>query len=85
MAQSLDQNQVEPSPESLESNHAAEKPSAVRVKNRRKRYLDLNPSYFTSPNLELADPLLYDRLIRRFQTAAEREADGRAKGFSGVL
>lgn len=31
------------------------------------------------------DPLLYDRLIRRFQTTQEREAEGRAKGFSGVL
>jgi hypothetical protein len=29
--------------------------------------------------------LLYDRLIRRFQTPAEREAEGRAKGFSGIL
>ena len=29
--------------------------------------------------------MLYDRCIRRFQTAAEREADGRAKGYSGVL
>ncbi|CAL3971191.1 unnamed protein product, partial [Diplocarpon coronariae] len=27
-------------------------------------------------------PLLYDRCIRRFQTAAEREADGKAKGYS---
>jgi hypothetical protein len=85
MAQSLDQKPVEPSPQSSEEKHAVEKPSAVRVKNRRKRYLDLNPSYFSSPNLELADSLLYDRLVRRFQTAAEREADGRAKGFSGVL
>ncbi|KAJ5804216.1 uncharacterized protein N7518_000519 [Penicillium psychrosexuale] len=57
---------------------------AVTVKNRRKRYLDLHPEYF-SAGLELADPLLYDRLIRRFQTAQEREAEGRAKGFSGVL
>ena len=31
------------------------------------------------------DPLLYDRLIRRFQTAEEREKDGRQKGYSGVL
>jgi hypothetical protein len=31
------------------------------------------------------DPLLYDRCIRRFQSAAEREADGRKKGWSGVL
>ncbi|KAL2822184.1 coiled-coil domain-containing protein-domain-containing protein [Aspergillus cavernicola] len=57
---------------------------ATRIKNRRKRYLDLHPEYF-SADLELADPLLYDRLIRRFQTPAEREAEGRAKGFSGVL
>src|SRR6201994_1238043 len=61
-----------------------ERSHRVRVKNRRKRYLDLNPSYFNS-SLELADPLLYDRLIRRFQTPAEREVEGRAKGFSGVL
>jgi hypothetical protein len=31
------------------------------------------------------DPLLYDRCIRRFQSAAEREADGKRKGYSGVL
>jgi hypothetical protein len=29
--------------------------------------------------------LLYDRCVRRFQTAAERETDGRLKGYSGVL
>ncbi|KNG87971.1 hypothetical protein ANOM_004564 [Aspergillus nomiae NRRL 13137] len=57
---------------------------ATLVKNRRKRYLDTHPEYF-SADLELADPLLYDRLIRRFQTPAEREAEGRAKGFSGIL
>lgn len=56
----------------------------IRVKNRRKRYLDTHPEYFSS-GLELADPLLYDRLVRRFQTPAEREAEGRAKGYSGVL
>lgn len=59
-------------------------PDHIRVKNRRKRYLDLNPGYFNS-SLELADPLLYDRLVRRFQTPAEREAEGREKGYSGVL
>ena len=80
----------------------------VRIRNRRKTYLDKNPTYY-SPSLELAgspstddlpltvprtrsladipnvDPLLYDRMIRRFQTAEEREADGRQKGYSGVL
>src|ERR1700753_1907562 len=33
----------------------------------------------------MIDPLLYDRLIRRFQTPAEREAEGRQKGYSGIL
>lgn len=28
---------------------------------------------------------MYDRCVRRFQSAAEREADGRSKGYSGVL
>ena len=30
-------------------------------------------------------PLLYDRLVRRFQSADEREKEGREKGYSGVL
>lgn len=29
--------------------------------------------------------MAYDRLIRRFQTASEREAEGRKKGYSGTL
>ncbi|KAH6705218.1 coiled-coil domain-containing protein-domain-containing protein [Leptodontidium sp. MPI-SDFR-AT-0119] len=62
-----------------------ERAQRIRIKNRRKLYLDRHPSYFASPDLELADPLLYDRCIRRFQSASEREADGRAKGYSGVL
>ncbi len=33
----------------------------------------------------MTDPLLYDRLIRRFQSPAEREAEGRKKGYSGIL
>jgi len=72
----------------------------VRTRNRRKRYLDTNPEYF-SGDLEFAgrlplshltyailthpDPLLYDRLIRRFQSAEERSAEGRAKGYAAVL
>ncbi|KAF3010902.1 hypothetical protein E8E13_009847 [Curvularia kusanoi] len=55
------------------------------AKNRRKRYLELHPEYFDDSSLELADPLLYDRLIRRFQTAREREAEGQRKGFSGQM
>jgi len=64
---------------------ATERRERIRLKNRRKMYLDRHPSYFTSPDLELADPLLYDRCVRRFQSAAEREADGKSKGYSGVL
>jgi hypothetical protein len=56
----------------------------VQTKNRRKRYLDQNPEYFNS-TLELADPLLYDRLVRRFQSTKEREEEGKRKGFSGIL
>lgn len=38
-----------------------------------------------TPPIYPPDPLLYDRLIRRFQTHAEREAEGRRKGYSGTL
>lgn len=34
----------------------------IRVKNRRKRYLETHPEYFNA-ELELANPLLYDRLV----------------------
>ncbi|CAA9959259.1 hypothetical protein PTNB73_01386 [Pyrenophora teres f. teres] len=57
----------------------------LQAKNRRKRYLEVHPEYFSDASLELADPLLYDRLIRRFQSASEREAEGRKKGFSGQM
>ncbi|KAL5118681.1 hypothetical protein ACEQ8H_003358 [Pleosporales sp. CAS-2024a] len=59
--------------------------SRLTAKNRRKRYLEVHPEYFSDASLELADPLLYDRLIRRFQTAAEREAEGQRKGASGQI
>ncbi|KAL8780717.1 MAG: hypothetical protein Q9213_006329 [Squamulea squamosa] len=65
--------------------HSPNSLSRIKNKNRRKCYLDTHPEYFASPALEIADPLAYDRLIRRFQTAAEREADGKKKGYSGVL
>lgn len=63
----------------------SERTQRLRAKNRRKRYLELHPEYFDDASLELADPLLYDRLIRRFQNASEREAEGQRKGFSGVM
>ncbi|KAI0400074.1 coiled-coil domain-containing protein-domain-containing protein [Xylaria palmicola] len=57
----------------------------IRVRNRRREWLSRNPSYLRSLEHELADPVLYDALIRRFQSAEEREAEGRAKGFGRVL
>ena len=32
-----------------------------------------------------AYPLLWDRLVRKWQSPAEREADGKRKGFGGIL
>ncbi|KAI1392025.1 coiled-coil domain-containing protein-domain-containing protein [Hypoxylon trugodes] len=57
----------------------------IRVQNRRREYLERNPKYFESLEHELADPLLYDALIRRFQSPEEREKEGRVKGYSRVL
>ncbi|KAL2135020.1 hypothetical protein VTI74DRAFT_10057 [Chaetomium olivicolor] len=57
----------------------------IRVQNRRREYLERHREYFQSADHELADPLLYDFLIRRFQTPAEREAEGKAKGYARVL
>ncbi|KAI0448231.1 coiled-coil domain-containing protein-domain-containing protein [Xylaria acuta] len=61
--------------------HAAQ----IRVRNRRREWLSRHPSYFRSLEHELADPILYDILIRRFQSSEEREKEGRTKGFGRVL
>ncbi|KAF4815146.1 hypothetical protein CGCTS75_v013176 [Colletotrichum tropicale] len=57
----------------------------IRSHNRRREFLTRNRQYFQNSEHQLADPLLYDTLVRRFQTPAEREADGRAKSYSRVL
>ncbi|KAI7296488.1 hypothetical protein KC315_g18733, partial [Hortaea werneckii] len=57
----------------------------IRIKNRRRKYLELHPEYFHGTNLEHADPLAYDRLIRQFQTSAEREQEGRERGYTGKM
>ncbi|KAH6688927.1 coiled-coil domain-containing protein [Plectosphaerella plurivora] len=57
----------------------------IRAQNRRREYINRNPKYFASTEHEFADPLLYDALIRQHQTPAEREADGKRKGYSRVL
>ncbi|KAL2758374.1 hypothetical protein ACRALDRAFT_1061572 [Sodiomyces alcalophilus JCM 7366] len=57
----------------------------IRKRNRRLAYLEQRPEYFDNAEHELAAPLLYDSLIRTFQTPAERETEGKRKGYSGVL
>ncbi|KAK3396181.1 coiled-coil domain-containing protein-domain-containing protein [Sordaria brevicollis] len=57
----------------------------IRTRNRRREYLERNPGYFQSGEHELADPILYDSLIRRFQTPAERQAESKEKGYARVL
>ncbi|KAF3759949.1 hypothetical protein M406DRAFT_242678, partial [Cryphonectria parasitica EP155] len=57
----------------------------IRVQNRRREYLVQNPRYFSNSEHEFADPDLYDKLMRHFQTPAEREAEGRTKGWGKTL
>ncbi|KAJ6784629.1 hypothetical protein PWT90_04485 [Aphanocladium album] len=57
----------------------------VRTQNRRRAYLQRHPKYFDNIEHELADPILYERLVKRHQSAAEREAEGRAKGYGRTL
>ncbi|KAH9905291.1 coiled-coil domain-containing protein-domain-containing protein [Xylariomycetidae sp. FL2044] len=57
----------------------------IRVQNRRREWLERHPEYVDSMEHELADPLLYDALIRRFQSPEERQTEGRKKGYSRVL
>ncbi|KAJ4386170.1 hypothetical protein N0V93_009063 [Gnomoniopsis smithogilvyi] len=57
----------------------------IRVQNRRREYLEKNPKYFTSAEQEFADPELYDKFVRKFQSPAEREAEGRSRGWGKTL
>ncbi|KPM39292.1 hypothetical protein AK830_g7271 [Neonectria ditissima] len=57
----------------------------IQAQNRRREYLARNPSYFDDLEHELADLVLYERLVKRFQTPAEREAEGKAKGYGRTL
>ncbi|KAG8671852.1 hypothetical protein FPOAC2_05213 [Fusarium poae] len=57
----------------------------IQAQNRRREYLARHPSYFQNLEHELADSVLYERLIKRFQTASEREAEGKAKGYGRTL
>ncbi|KAL1296703.1 hypothetical protein AAFC00_000178 [Neodothiora populina] len=72
---------------SSDSRHESEEARTARlqVKTRRRKYLEKHAEYFDSATLELADPLLYDRMVRRFQTTAEREAYGKKQGWSGIM
>jgi hypothetical protein len=70
--------------EELPSSNNNPELSPLRVKTRRRRFLELNPDYF-SHELEHAEPLLYDHLVRQFQTPTERVIENLEKSYSGVL
>ncbi|EXU96914.1 coiled-coil domain containing protein (DUF2052) [Metarhizium robertsii] len=61
------------------------KTAQVQAQNRRREYLERHPGYFNSLDHELADPVLYERLIKRHQTSSERQQEGQAKGYGRVL
>ncbi|RDA88816.1 hypothetical protein CP532_5485 [Ophiocordyceps camponoti-leonardi (nom. inval.)] len=63
----------------------AEQKASIKVQNRRREYLERNPSYLEDPEHELADAHLYDRLITSFQTEEERLDSDVAKGYDHVL
>lgn len=84
------------------SEHVKKGLSEMKIRDRRRKYLDTHPEYLNDPELELAGlfllsvaltrdtdavayPLLWERLIRRFQSPAERDVESKRKGFSGIL
>jgi len=66
---------------SQEKSHS---PPSTQVKNRRRRYLEQNPSYFWSPSLEFAEPLLHDLLVRQWLHPKELIIHSRAAGFASI-
>lgn len=60
------------------SHHSERKERKTKAENK----IPLENSALKQPP---TDPLLYDRLVRRFQSAAEREQEGRRRGYTGVL
>ncbi|KOS18838.1 hypothetical protein ESCO_000077 [Escovopsis weberi] len=57
----------------------------LQRQNRRREYVRRHPSYLAQLDHELANPVLYGRLVKRFQTAAERQAEGKVKGYGRTL
>ncbi|GAB0135151.1 hypothetical protein EsDP_00003498 [Epichloe bromicola] len=57
----------------------------IRTLNRRREYLERHPSYFEGSDREFADPILYERLIKRHQTPQERQTEGVGKGYAHML
>lgn len=59
-----------------------DKRRSTLTKNRRLFYLSKNGEAYFTGNLADADPVLYDKLIRQYQTAQEREDEVRLKGWA---
>ncbi|KAF2155720.1 hypothetical protein K461DRAFT_310355 [Myriangium duriaei CBS 260.36] len=73
----------------VHSSTTPDRTARLLVRDRRRRYLALHPEYFSSPALEVAEPLLYDVTVRRFMSAAERREakpdTGIAAGMAAAL
>ncbi|KAL5598344.1 hypothetical protein BROUX41_003597 [Berkeleyomyces rouxiae] len=57
----------------------------IQVHNRRREYLVRHAEYLASAEHEFSHPLLYDILVRRHLSAAEREAYGKERGYARAL
>ena len=55
------------------------------IRTRRHLWLSANPSYFEQAGHALSLPLAYDRLIRVYQSATERQAEGQRQGWAKML
>ncbi|KAL8703351.1 MAG: hypothetical protein Q9201_003464 [Fulgogasparrea decipioides] len=90
-----------PNPRPVPRHRSPSSMARIRIKNRRKQYLDSHPEYFSSSTLELSGLLLphyvsfgaqidgglitTDDEKTRLHMIAEREAEGKKRGYSGVL
>ncbi|KAI9163636.1 hypothetical protein HJFPF1_05258 [Paramyrothecium foliicola] len=82
MGLAMDHGHGQPTPREPKS---ASKLAQLQAQNRRREFLHRHPSYFKSAEHELADPVLYERLVKRHQSVSEREAEKRTKGYGRTL
>ncbi|KAK6437286.1 hypothetical protein LTR95_006515 [Oleoguttula sp. CCFEE 5521] len=62
-------------------------PSQSTIRTRRRGYLAQTPTYLisASEDLEISHPIRYDKWVRRWQSADERQREGQSRGVAGAL